>query len=226
MNLPNPTNHVLVDFENVCDIDTTILENKNVMLVLLVGAARKTLDLALVEKLLTHAASVQLIRLASSGKNALDFALAYYLGCSATADPHGFFHIISKDKGFDPLVEHLQGRHVRVRRHDDFATLHFSPRPKPLSSEQAATLPSPPPAPKLEANGPVDDELSGQVLAHLRRAPRNRPKNRKKLLSYVVTHLGNGTSETAAESVIGNLCQTGCVLIDAKGAVSYRLEEK
>ena len=33
MNLPSPTNHVLVDFENVCQIDTTILENKNVVLV-------------------------------------------------------------------------------------------------------------------------------------------------------------------------------------------------
>lgn len=62
-----------MDFENVCDIDATILDNKDVMLVLLVGATRKTLDLDLVEKLLPHASSFRLIRLASNGKNALDF---------------------------------------------------------------------------------------------------------------------------------------------------------
>ncbi len=102
MNLPNPMNHVLVDFGNVCDIDATILDNGSVKLVLLVGAIRKTLDL--VEKLLPHAAAVQLVRLTSSGKNALDFALAYYLGCSATTDPRG------------PFYKNIQGQGIRSSR--------------------------------------------------------------------------------------------------------------
>jgi len=225
MNLP-PTNHVLVHYENVCDIDTTILDNKNAMLVLLVGAGRTTLNLSLVEKLLLHAASVQLVRLASKGKNALDFTLAYYLGCCATAHPNGFFHIISKDKGFDPLVEHLQGQHIRVRRHDDFATLNFSPRPKPSTGELAVRPPNPTPHPTPEAKVPSDGMPSEQVLAYLRKTPSNRPKTRKKLLSYVVTHLGNATSETEAESVIEDLCQGGHVVIDAKGAVTYWLDRK
>jgi len=42
--------------------------------------------------------------------------LAYYVGRAAVNDPHGFFHIISKDAGYDPLIEHLRSRHVRAYR--------------------------------------------------------------------------------------------------------------
>jgi hypothetical protein len=66
----------------------------------------------------------------------------------------------------------------------------------------------------------------GQVLAHLRKTPNARPKSRKKLVSYVVTHLGNGASEIEAEGLIENLSQAGLVVIDSKGAINYSLEEK
>ena len=85
MNLPmNPAaKHVLVDFGNVCDIDSTLLGSKNVAFTLLLGAGQTKLNVALVEQLLLNAPSVQLVRLTSRGKNALDFALAYYLGHGA-----------------------------------------------------------------------------------------------------------------------------------------------
>ena len=71
-----PINHVFVDCENVHEIDASIIDSKAMMFTLLLGAKQTTLNAGLVEKLMEHAASVQLIRLASSGKNALDFALA------------------------------------------------------------------------------------------------------------------------------------------------------
>src|SRR5678815_4874620 len=126
MHIAQPTNHVLVDFENVCKIDQTIFQNKNVTLTLLLGAGQTKLDVALVEQLLLNAASVRLVSLTSRGKNALDFTLAYYLGQAVVADPTGCFHLVSKDTGFDPLVEHLQSKNRRVHRHDDFGTLTFT----------------------------------------------------------------------------------------------------
>ena len=105
-----PVNHVFVDYENVRDIDPSIIGRKAVHITLLLGAQKTKLDATIVEKLMQHAASVELIRLQSSGKNALDFTLAYYLGRAVLADPCGCFHIISKDKGYDPLVEHQIGR--------------------------------------------------------------------------------------------------------------------
>jgi hypothetical protein len=50
------------------------------------------------------------------GKNALDFHLAFYLGEYLAKTPAAEFVILSKDKGFDPLVHHLRVRKFNVRR--------------------------------------------------------------------------------------------------------------
>ncbi len=67
-------NHVLVDFENVHEIDLSIIGMKSVSFTLLLGAQQKRLDAELVETLMEHATSVQLVRLTSSGRNALTFS--------------------------------------------------------------------------------------------------------------------------------------------------------
>src|SRR3954471_10219744 len=100
--LPLPLNHVFVDFENVHTVDLSVIGSKAVSFTLLVGLRQTKLDVSLVEKLFEHAVSVQLVRLTSAGKNALDFTLAYYVGRAVAADPTGFFHIVSRDTGYDP----------------------------------------------------------------------------------------------------------------------------
>ena len=75
--------------------------------------------------------SVELIRVDKDGKNAVDFALAYYLGRKTVADPMTFFHVVSKDKGFDALIEHLKDRQIKIRRHDDFGSLLDALQSKP-----------------------------------------------------------------------------------------------
>lgn len=121
-----PMNHVFVDFENVHQVDLSLIGAKSVSFTLMVGAKQTKLDSDLVEKLMAHSSSVQLVKLKSSGKNALDFALAYYLGRAALADPTAYFHIVSKDGGFDPLIEHLRARHIHVYRHVSCAELTFT----------------------------------------------------------------------------------------------------
>src|SRR5207244_2512009 len=106
--LPPRVNHVFVDFENVHEVDLAIIGSKTVAFTLLVGPRQTKLDVSLVERLFEHAVSVQLVPLASAGKNALDFTLAYYVGRAVAADPTGYFHIVSKDAGYDPLIEHLR----------------------------------------------------------------------------------------------------------------------
>src|SRR5258706_4981457 len=113
--LPPPVNHIFVDFENVHKIDLAVIGSKAVSFTLLVGPRQTKLDVTLVEKLFEHALSVQLVRLTSAGPNALDFTLAYYVGRAVAADPTGFFHIVSKDAGYEPLIEHLRSMHISVR---------------------------------------------------------------------------------------------------------------
>src|SRR6185369_16053281 len=143
--LPPPVNHVFVDFENVHKIDLAVIGSRTVAFTLLVGPRQTKLEVSLVEKLFEHALSVQFVRLASSGRNALDFTLAYYVGRAVAADPTGLFHIVSKDTGYDPLIEHLRSRHICAQRHDSFATLTFTVPPKPATPAPPAAVRKPKP---------------------------------------------------------------------------------
>ena len=50
------------------------------------------------------------------GRNALDFHIAYYLGVLSSKEPNAYFHVISKDTGFDSLIEYLKTKKVSIRR--------------------------------------------------------------------------------------------------------------
>ena len=194
-------NHVFVDYENVHEVDPAVIGARSVSLTLLLGARQTRLDAALVEKLMEHAASVQLVRLTTSGENALDFALAYYVGRAAAADPTGHFHIVSKDTGFDPLIEHLRSRHIHAHRHNDFTALTFAG-----SAKSPSVLP---------------EDLMPRVLEHLAKHVNNRPKRKKTLLSHLRAFLGNAVTEADVVGLVEKLCQVGRLSIGDKDAVTY-----
>ncbi|XHR29696.1 MAG: PIN domain-containing protein [Chthoniobacteraceae bacterium] len=200
--LAPPTNYVFVDFENVHEIDFSVIGNKSVSFTLLLGAKHTRLDVKLVETMMQHAASVHLLRLSSSGKNALDFTLAFYLGQGASTDPTGYFHIVSRDKGFDPMIEHLRSRHINVRRHDDFSTLTFAFPAKTTSQP---------------------DELFTRVLEHLRNNKTNRPKRKNTLVRHLVGFAGNHGNEQCVLGVIDTLQKAGHISIGEKELVTYQL---
>jgi len=203
-----PLNHVFVDFENVHQIDVSVIGTKSVNFTLLLGAKQTKIDAKLVENLMVHAASVQLVRLASSGKNALDFALAYYVGRTVSTDPAAYIHIVSKDTGFDPLVAHLRSRHINAHRHDSFATLPFSGPAK-----TANVTPKPEPA--------GQDEPLNRVREQLRKNIANRPKKKKTLLSHLKSHLGKGATDADAAAMLEKLQKAGDLHIGDKDVVTY-----
>lgn len=116
-------NHVFVDYQNMTTVDSAIFALERTTITLLLGRANRTLEEKTVRQLMSGAASVEMVRIDKDGKNAVDFALAYYLGRKTVADPMTFFHIVSKDTGFDALVEHLKSRQLKIRRHDGFESL-------------------------------------------------------------------------------------------------------
>ena len=222
--LPPPVNHVFVDFENIHEIDLAVIGTKTVHFTLLLGSRQTKLDVALVEKLLHHAATVELIRLTSAGKNALDFILSYYVGRAAVADPTGCFHIVSRDAGFDPLIEHLRSKHIRAHRHEGFSTLTFSPAIKPLASAPLPAAPAVKSPPKAQTSHM--EALESRVLQHLRKRTTHRPGSKKKLVSYLITHLGNQTTEAEALQLVDFLGQAGHFVINEEGLITYYLEQE
>jgi PIN domain len=221
MDPTTPLNHIFVDYENVQAIDLDVIGSKGVTFTLLIGAQKKKLDVELVEQLVMHAASVELVRMTASGRNALDFTLAYYVGRAVAADPSGYFHIISKDAGYDPMIRHLRSRSVRIRRHDAFSELTFSyPQKLKGPASDGALLPA---RDSGKAVTPTNDDPMARILMHLRKQVNNRPRRRKTLVSHLAGLLGKQSTDAGIEQLIERLVEEGSVAIDSKGAVTYRL---
>src|SRR5688572_24403124 len=106
--------HVLIDYENVQPSDLALIECGSFRVKVFVGpkqtAIRKDVVLAL-QKFGGDFVDVTIV-----GNNAVDFHIAYYLGTIATTEPDAGLHVISKDTGFDPLIQHLQGNGRYARR--------------------------------------------------------------------------------------------------------------
>lgn len=237
-------NHVFVDFENVHQVDLALIGAKSVSFTLMVGPKQTKLDSDLVEKLMAHSASVQLVKLKSPGKNALDFALAYYLGRAALADPTGYFHIVSKDGGFDPLIEHLRARHLHVSRHASCAELTFTwPGKKAAVSEPVVvklveTIVVKKVAAKKVAKKAVakkaaakavekpDPEVAWmeRVLKNFKDYPKIQPKKRKTLISKVADLIKKTADAPEVLAVIARMEKAGKLKFGEKEVPEYFLE--
>src|SRR5205085_176864 len=80
------------------------------------GASQRTVTKEFFKSALKLAGRFIPIDIEGHGKNALDFHIAFYLGEYLAANPAAECIILSGDKGFDPLIRHLNARGFTVRR--------------------------------------------------------------------------------------------------------------
>lgn len=120
MSQPSPkplrTNYVLIDFENVQLDSLEHLDHDYFKLLMFVGASQRKVPYDVAAALQRFGDRVEYIKISGNGSNALDFHIAYYIGRLAAADPTAYFHIISKDTGYDPLIHHLRVKKIFASR--------------------------------------------------------------------------------------------------------------
>jgi hypothetical protein len=137
---------------------------------------------------------------AAPKKNSLDFLIAYYVGLLSAQEPSAFFHIISKDSGFDPLIEHLKGKGIKVRRSARIAEIpHFKSGSPPAAAAQV-----------------------GAAIAQLVRLGVSKPRTRKALLGTLNALFKKELSEEQLSVLLTGLCKRGVVKIEGT-KVSYEL---
>jgi hypothetical protein len=106
--------HVLIDYENVQPDDLALLQCGSFRVKVFVGPRQPTIRKDVV--LAIQKFGGDFVDVPTIGKDAVDFHIAYYLGTIATTEPNAWLHVISKDTGFDPLIQHLQGNGRYARR--------------------------------------------------------------------------------------------------------------
>lgn len=107
---------MLIDFESIQPESVKELLQDHFSLLLFVGANQTKVSFELATEIQRMGSRAEYIKMSGNGPNALDFHIAFYIGQISTQDPTAYFHIISKDKGFDPLIQHLKSRKIPASR--------------------------------------------------------------------------------------------------------------
>lgn len=119
------TNYVLIDFESVQPSSLEPLNHDYFSLYVFVGANQTKLPFEIVEWIQQRGDRAKYVKISGTGPNALDFHIAFYIGKLVAADPTAYFHIISKDTGFDPLIEHLRMNKIFASRVSAISEIHL-----------------------------------------------------------------------------------------------------
>lgn len=122
---------LLVDFENVQQVDLARFGD-NFHVVIFVGAGQKSVPIDLVTSAQRLGDRVEWQRVEGNGNNALDFHIACYLGRVIEKSPNLHCIVLSKDKGFDPLLRHLNKNGLKCKRINSLLELE----PKSATAEE------------------------------------------------------------------------------------------
>jgi len=106
---------LLVDFENVQQVDLARLDD-SFQIIIFVGAAQKSIPIELVTNAQKLGSRIEWQRVDANGSNALDFFIACHLGRVLEKSPQLQCIVLSKDKGFDPLLRHLNKTGLQCKR--------------------------------------------------------------------------------------------------------------
>lgn len=194
-----PEGLLFVDFENVTKIDLASVP-AGVRVPFFLNAAQKSVPKEFLKGAAKLGERFEAIEVEGHGKNALDFHIAFYLGERLARAPDTECVILSKDKGFDPLIKHLAHRGFAVRRAVTLADAF------PASSGTSLSMESP----NWDA-----------VLRWLSNMPKaNRPRKRKGLVAHLYTHFGKKIPETQVGQLVDQLIARK-KLAEAAGAITY-----
>lgn len=195
------TNYLLIDLENVKPANLGLVAGGHFKVKVFVGANQKNLPVSMAMALQSFGPDAEYIQIDGHGKNALDFHIAYYIGRLAAAEPNVFFHIISGDTGFDPLIAHLKSKKIYCQRSTSIETI---PLVQMINSKSAPD--------RVEA-----------FLEFLRTPKVTKPRTRKTLGNMIRAKFANQLTAEEVEHLIEGLIKKRAISVQ-ETKVTYHLE--
>jgi PIN domain len=196
----DPATILLIDYENVTQVRLADIQQPNLKIFIFVGCSQVKIPFELVREAHQLGEAVEWIGVEGMGPNALDFHVAFYLGQISLQSPTCNYLILSRDRGFDPLIQHLAKRGISCRRIDSLEV---------LSGRTELTY--------------SQDFLSDIAIAKLSAAiPKSRPKKRSTLYTYLKSVLTKyQPSEPEIKQLLDSWFATGKVT-EIKDKISYK----
>ena len=185
------TNYVLIDFENVVPDNLDLLDQEWIRAILFVGKNQTKLPVPMVKAIQKLGSRAEYVDMAGTGHNALDFHIAFYIGRISVTDKDAYFHIVSNDTGFDPLIAHLKQEHIFADRVSNIGEIS-------VLVQATAVSKSP-------------EERIAFAKERLVKSNASRPRMRKTLTSHVAAMFYKTLSEEDVAAVVDGLFTCGCV---------------
>ena len=195
-----PNNYVLIDYENVQPKNLELLASDEFKVLVFVGQNQAKIPFDLADSMQLLGKNARYVQITGNGQNALDFHIAYYIGELAASEPDAVFHIISKDKGFDPLINHLKERKIRVHREKDIGEI---------------------PLLQLADTSSIDEKVSA-VVKNLGGRGQSRPR-KVTTLSNTINSLFNPKLSAKELSALVKEMEKRKLIVINKNNVSYKL---
>lgn len=194
------TNYVLIDFENVQPSNLEVLRQHPFNVIVFVGANQTKIPFDLAAAMQTLGDSGRYIKIAGTGKNALDFHISFYVGELVAKDPSAYFHIISRDTGFDMLIKHLKARGIKIQRERDLAEI-------PVVRMSTATS---------------TDDMVTAIVKNLSGRGQSRPRKVKTLSNTINSLFTEKLSEQQLCAIVKDLEKRKYIRVN-NGNISYQL---
>lgn len=188
------TNIVLIDSENAKPESIEKLKHDHFRVVVFLGANQKRIDVPIVTAVHSLGSNGSYVQISGKGPNALDFHIAYYIGRFSVAEPDAYFHIISRDKGFDPLIKHLKEQNIFCSRSSSVSEI---PLLKSLDKV----------SPKERAADFYEKRIA---------AAKARPATVTSLQSAILSHFHKLLSPEEVANVVKALKQAGHIMVNGK----------
>lgn len=190
---------LLVDYENVQQIELARL-GEGTDVVIFVGAGQKSVPIELVTAAQKLGPRVEWQRIEGTGKNALDFHIACHLGRILERSPAVRCVVLSKDKGFDPLLSHLNKMGLKCRR---IETMADAGREAAKTGNQVHKHTMPDAGREAATTGDQGYERVVEVLGKSEK--KSRPRKRKTLAQYISSIFQKKISQPDIEGIIETL---------------------
>ncbi|MBA2547683.1 MAG: hypothetical protein H0V16_04385 [Burkholderiaceae bacterium] len=191
-------NYVLIDYENVQPESVAALAQDHFKVMVFVGASQSKVTFDAAAALQKMGSKAEYVKISGNGPNALDFHIAYYIGLLAAAEPGAYFHIISKDTGFDQLIQHLKSKNIFAARSKAITDI-------PLVKAAGAKSPA---------------ERMAIVTAKLQQLGASRPRTLKTLTSTIESLFQKQLGEPEVKALIEALAASSTVVVTGT-KVSY-----
>ena len=184
-------NVILIDFESVQPGSIDSLSEEHFHVLIFIGANQTKIPFEIAAAIQRMGSRAEYIKIAGNGPNALDFHIAYYIGKLSSQDPPPFFHIVSKDKGFDPLIQHLKTKKIYSARSEAITEIPIIKNGTKKSAVERANL----------------------FVAKLREPKVTKPRTGKTLASSIKAHFRDAIDESEVSAVIAAIEGTGFLAI-------------